>query len=101
MPPACFFFFFKQKTAYEITYGDWSSDVCSSDLWDALRLQALARSASAKIGRTPGKARDIMENYDASSSLRNRSIAHERQSLSIRRPRRHVDRSLTTIHIRD
>src|SRR6059036_4154925 len=29
-----FFFFFKQKTAYEITYGDWSSDVCSSDLPD-------------------------------------------------------------------
>src|SRR6059036_4272404 len=27
------FFFFKQKTAYDITYGDWSSDVCSSDLW--------------------------------------------------------------------
>src|SRR5256885_8564942 len=26
-----FFFFFKQKTAYEIQ-GDWSSDVCSSDL---------------------------------------------------------------------
>src|SRR6186997_3475875 len=29
-----FFFFFKQKTAYEITTGDWSSDVCSSDLRD-------------------------------------------------------------------
>src|ERR1051325_12066877 len=28
-----FVFFFKQKTAYEITYGDWSSDVCSSDLF--------------------------------------------------------------------
>ena len=27
------FFFFKQKTAYEIGTGDWSSDVCSSDLW--------------------------------------------------------------------
>src|SRR5881392_2637331 len=26
------FFFFKQKTAYEITHSDWSSDVCSSDL---------------------------------------------------------------------
>src|SRR5216117_3875772 len=26
------FFFFKQKTAYEIRKGDWSSDVCSSDL---------------------------------------------------------------------
>ena len=25
-------FFFKQKTAYEIGTGDWSSDVCSSDL---------------------------------------------------------------------
>ena len=26
------FFFFKQKTAYEIKECDWSSDVCSSDL---------------------------------------------------------------------
>src|SRR5213082_1477249 len=26
-----FFFFFKQKTAYERVSGDWSSDVCSSD----------------------------------------------------------------------
>ena len=28
----CLFFFFKQKTAYEIYQCDWSSDVCSSDL---------------------------------------------------------------------
>ena len=28
----CCFFFFKQKTAYEIKECDWSSDVCSSDL---------------------------------------------------------------------
>src|SRR3546814_4048908 len=27
------FFFFKQKTAYEMRISDWSSDVCSSDLW--------------------------------------------------------------------
>src|SRR3546814_8210242 len=27
-----FFFFFKQKTAYELLISDWSSDVCSSDL---------------------------------------------------------------------
>src|SRR3546814_4429869 len=26
------FFFFKQKTAYEMRISDWSSDVCSSDL---------------------------------------------------------------------
>src|SRR3546814_9878063 len=33
----CFFFFFKQKTAYELRISDWSSDVCSSDLqlWPA------------------------------------------------------------------
>src|SRR3546814_11255407 len=37
------FFFFKQKTAYEMRISDWSSDVCSSDLserWPAGRLCA-------------------------------------------------------------
>src|SRR3546814_1869706 len=37
-----FFFFFKQKTAYEMRISDWSSDVCSSDL---------AFSAVASVGR--------------------------------------------------
>src|SRR3546814_7467610 len=31
-----FFCFFKQKTAYEMRISDWSSDVCSSDLEEAL-----------------------------------------------------------------
>ena len=31
-----FFFFFKQKTAYEIYQCDWSSDVCSSDLFQKI-----------------------------------------------------------------
>src|SRR3546814_11648172 len=31
------FFFFKQKTAYEMRISDWSSDVCSSDLMPALK----------------------------------------------------------------
>src|SRR5213076_563857 len=36
------FFFFKQKTAYEMVGSDWSSDVCSSDLtgWDARPIPA-------------------------------------------------------------
>src|SRR3546814_4869061 len=34
------FFFFKQKTAYEMRISDWSSDVCSSDL---LEFGGLAR----------------------------------------------------------
>src|SRR3546814_20699071 len=32
----CIFFFFKQKTAYEMRISDWSSDVCSSDLMSML-----------------------------------------------------------------
>ena len=42
-----FFFFFKQKTAYEIGTGDWSSDVCSSDLLlfgKSLGLKAVAEN---------------------------------------------------------
>src|SRR3546814_1014424 len=31
------FFFFKQKTAYEMRISDWSSDVCSSDLLTVAR----------------------------------------------------------------
>src|SRR3546814_11959512 len=31
------FFFFKQKTAYEMRISDWSSDVCSSDLLEDAR----------------------------------------------------------------
>src|SRR3546814_9489754 len=31
------FFFFKQKTAYEMRISDWSSDVCSSDLFHPLQ----------------------------------------------------------------
>src|SRR3546814_10358909 len=41
--------FFKQKTAYEMRISDWSSDVCSSDLWktaqDFLNTFAIARLA--------------------------------------------------------
>src|SRR3546814_6334455 len=33
-------FFFKQKTAYEMRISDWSSDVCSSDLIEAIHLKA-------------------------------------------------------------
>src|SRR3546814_7591525 len=32
-----FIFFFKQKTAYEMRISDWSSDVCSSDLYSTCR----------------------------------------------------------------
>src|SRR3546814_4546251 len=36
------FFFFKQKTAYEMRISDWSSDVCSSDLRKVLVIDGTA-----------------------------------------------------------
>ena len=35
------FFFFKQKTAYEMCGRDWSSDVCSSDLTTKFSIPSL------------------------------------------------------------
>src|SRR3546814_6836243 len=40
----CVFFFFKQKTAYEMRISDWSSDVCSSDLIRTFQQCGLKRS---------------------------------------------------------
>src|SRR3546814_10450868 len=42
------FFFFKQKTAYEMRISDWSSDVCSSDLPQSLGIQPEAGRAWAQ-----------------------------------------------------
>src|SRR3546814_7412367 len=42
------FFFFKQKTAYEMRISDWSSDVCSSDLHRRALLQDLRGKAGAR-----------------------------------------------------
>src|SRR3546814_10134704 len=46
------FFFFKQKTAYEMRISDWSSDVCSSDLTDTAAATLAARPA-AQAARWP------------------------------------------------
>src|SRR3546814_6151335 len=50
------FFFFKQKTAYELRISDWSSDVCSSDLnrraVSAARSVRRAQMRASAIGRT-------------------------------------------------
>ena len=51
------FFFFKQKTAYEIYQCDWSSDVCSSDL-DGVTIGV------AELGsRLKGSIRDYLDNF--------------------------------------
>src|SRR3546814_1124949 len=48
-----FFFFFKQKTAYEMRISDWSSDVCSSDL-------SPPNSARIVANQGPGPQRSIV-----------------------------------------
>src|SRR3546814_10058211 len=58
------FFFFKQKTAYEVRISDWSSDVCSSDLVGAIPpgqseeiALASCRSRYARAAAGPRQAR--------------------------------------------
>src|SRR3546814_3969824 len=49
----CFFlfFFFKQKTAYEMRISDWSSDVCSSDLRNTETFSHMGGEGAAWIGQ--------------------------------------------------
>src|SRR3546814_16721112 len=46
----CLFFFFKQKTAYEMRISDWSSDVCSSDLFGSGAISKVAEELE-RIGK--------------------------------------------------
>src|SRR3546814_3071854 len=56
------FFFFKQKTAYDMRISDWSSDVCSSDLPAAaarlLRAQA-RRAGGRRLHHAAGRGRRV------------------------------------------
>src|SRR3546814_6530895 len=54
------FFFFKQKTAYEMRISDWSSDVCSSDL-----LAAVAGAGPAAILVPKVDSPEDVARYDA------------------------------------
>src|SRR3546814_9419511 len=53
-----YFFFFKQKTAYEMRISDWSSDVCSSDLF-----QMLQASVASELQRAKGGGRHGYQGY--------------------------------------
>src|SRR3546814_10238005 len=54
------FFFFKQKTAYEMRISDWSSDVCSSDLVSGRSPEGWAR-AVAEAASVHGADRVVAE----------------------------------------
>src|SRR3546814_13412289 len=59
------FFFFKQKTAYELRISDWSSDVCSSDLE---RLASATDVVFDKTG-TLGDGKPTLEAVDQCSGI--------------------------------
>src|SRR3546814_8469610 len=67
-----FFFFFKQKTAYEMRISDWSSDVCSSDLPAGLA-SALRHASTA--WRTSG-VHCIQWSVSAARRISERSAVH-------------------------
>src|SRR3546814_9403207 len=58
------FFFFKQKTAYDMRISDWSSDVCSSDLATEQRYRA------CHTGRTASPSRRKRQTHLRSDSQR-------------------------------
>src|SRR3546814_7813800 len=54
------FFFFKQKTAYEMRISDWSSDVCSSDL-----INTPDKANAFYLAKLPLKLQDTDPDYTA------------------------------------
>src|SRR3546814_14532164 len=87
------FFFFKQKTAYEVRISDWSSDVCASDLGGLSRGQEAARadylaSAAAASGARIAVAAQTADTYIAIRGLQSRiAIATEQIGRASRRER--------------
>src|SRR3546814_3918558 len=75
------FFFFKQKTAYEMRISDWSSDVCSSDLRDRLLPPVPRHLARPRRTRPPHRTRRTGRAGDAA-----RATAVPRRPLTPRRP---------------
>src|SRR3546814_3484797 len=64
------FFFFKQKTAYEMRISDWSSDVCSSDLMMMAMLRVNVPSifvygGSILPGRYEGRDVTVVDVFEA------------------------------------
>src|SRR3546814_1766131 len=87
-----FFFFFKQKTAYEMRISDWSSDVCSSDLPTSLQLAAETSGVPAFLFRRASKLGPAVEGSAALTRWRITASPSEDLGIpSLGRPRWRVD----------
>src|SRR3546814_16341010 len=69
------FFFFKQKTAYEMRISDWSSDVCSSDLTPA--------TVAGVVSHDPGLAARVLALANSSQFGLTRRVTELSQAITI------------------
>src|SRR3546814_18932532 len=63
------FFFFKQKTAYEMRISDWSSDVCSSDLTGMTAYEIMLSESQERMlmiirTESEAEARAVFDKWD-------------------------------------
>src|SRR3546814_7368203 len=80
------FFFFKQKTAYEMRISDWSSDVCSSDLDDLGGVGCIGRiEILCRLGR---RGLQRPEQGAADRNAADRTDARQRLARQPHHPRR-------------
>src|SRR3546814_19851836 len=86
------FFFFKQKTAYEMRISDWSSDVCSSDLYRAQAQQARAQIAATLAGADT--IRSQVTEQDSSIRQARAQLAAKRAALDLAKEQQARDRPL-------
>src|SRR3546814_9580852 len=77
-----FFFFFKQKTAYEMRISDWSSDVCSSDL-------GISPEMAVRLEKAFGSSAELwvrlQSAYDLAQVRKRRSEEHTSELQSLMR----------------
>src|SRR3546814_4876126 len=67
------FFFFKQKTAYEMRISDWSSDVCSSDLQYPMASHGSAHHGDGFTGRSRCRSEITIASWAATGATRRRA----------------------------
>src|SRR3546814_7530846 len=83
----CVFFFFKQKTAYEMRISDWSSDVCSSDLAGAGRPRHALRPVGAESALKRLRQLDGLSRRARTAGQDDRGARQERRHHRGRQPR--------------
>src|SRR3546814_5915641 len=90
------FFFFKQKTAYEMRISDWSSDVCSSDLLTLIEQKALL------VGLSDGLQRRSIRQPEPRGVLRAllRLVFGQRGAPPLADPKLEALRALAMDHVR-